>query len=319
MDSCTTNTTEIADSEPSGWLEPKRRAYLVPQTGDKTPVPVDSPQLVVGRSRSLDCRIQDPKASRHHARVLAVHNRYYVQDLGSTNGTFINRDRVTHGRLAHGDLVAFGSTLFRFVITAEPDPDYLQKLTLDALSSLAEAVDNKDPYTGSHPQAVSRVAQRLAEELGFSPAAAERVAIGGRLHDIGKIDVPDAVLRKTGPLNDAELALVRRHPRQSAAILEPLQFLADVLPMVRQHHERFDGRGYPDGLAGEAISMEARIIHVADAYHAMASQRPYRRPLFQEFVRQEFAKSAGAQFDPDVTRAFVRLLPSMPRLLATTA
>jgi HD-GYP domain-containing protein (c-di-GMP phosphodiesterase class II) len=88
--------------------------------------------------------------------------------------------------------------------------------------------------------------------------------------------------------------------------------------MVRQHHERFDGRGYPDGLAGEAIAVEARIIHVADAYHAMASQRPYRKPLFQEFVRQEFAKSAGAQFDPEVTRAFVRLLPSMPRLLAAT-
>ena len=131
------------------------------------------------------------------------------------------------------------------------------------------------------------------------------------------IGVPDAVLRKTGQLDDAEFNLIRTHPSDSAAILAPLDFLADVLPMVRQHHERFDGRGYPHGLAGQAIAVEARIIHVADAYYAMASPRPYRKPLYQEFIRMEFMKGAGAQFDPEITKAFVRLLPAMPGLLAT--
>jgi HD-GYP domain-containing protein (c-di-GMP phosphodiesterase class II) len=317
MDASRSTTQALAESEPLGWLEPKRRAYLIPQAGVTVPVPLDSPELLFGRGSGLDFTIPDVKASRRHARVLAVHNRYFVQDLGSTNGTFINGRRVTDERLSHGDLVGFGKTVFRFVVTAERDTDYLKKLDLAALRSLAEAADEKDPYTGSHSNAVSRVAQRLALELGFTPAAAERVGIGGQLHDIGKIGVPSAVLRKTGRLDDAELALIRKHPSDSEAILAPLAFLADILPMVRQHHERFDGRGYPDGLAGEAISVEARILHVADSYHAMASQRPYRKPLFQEFVRQEFAKSAGTQFDPDIARAFVRLLPAIPGFLST--
>jgi putative nucleotidyltransferase with HDIG domain len=317
MDASKIQFAGLAESEPAGWLEPKRKAYLVPQSEGGVPLPLDSPQWVVGRGSGLDCQIPDPKASRRHARILAVHNRYYVQDLGSANGTFVNRDKVANQRLAHGDLVAFGKTVFRFVVTADPDRDYLKKLNLDALISLADAVDRKDPYTGSHSKVVSRVAQRLALELGFSPAAAERVGIGGRLHDIGKIDVPDAVLRKTGRLNDTEFELIRRHPSDGAAILDPLASLADVLPTVRQHHERFDGRGYPRGLAGQAIAVEARIVNVADAYHAMASERPYRKPLLQEFIRQEFAKGAGGQFDPDIARAFMRLLPAMPGLVST--
>lgn len=304
-------------SEPGGVMELKRKAYLVPLAGEGAPEPLDSPQWVVGRASDLDCQIHDPKVSRRHARILAVHNRYYVQDLGSTNGTFINRNRVTNARLTHGDLVAFGKTVFRFAITADLDTGYRKKLNLDALTSLAEAVDKKDPYSGKRSGAVARVAQRLAVELGFSPAAAEQVGIAGRLHDIGLIGVPDAVLRKTGQLDDAEFNLIRTHPSDSAAILAPLDFLADVLPMVRQHHERFDGRGYPHGLAGQAIAVEARIIHVADAYYAMASPRPYRKPLYQEFIRMEFMKGAGAQFDPEITKAFVRLLPAMPGLLAT--
>lgn len=306
-------------AETSLGLEPKRKAYLLPQAGSAEPVPLDALQLVVGRGDDVDHRIRDRQASRRHARVLAVHNRYYVQDLGSTNGTFINGDRVTSERLAHGDLVQFGGTVFRFAMGAELDAGYLQKLTLDTIVSLAEAVDKKDAYTRSHSEAVARIGQRLALELGFSATAAERVGIAGRLHDIGMIGVPDSVLRKPGRLDDAELALVRQHPIDGEAILAPLEFLADILPAVRQHHERFDGCGYPDGLAGQAIAMEARILQAADAYHAMASRRPYRNPLAPEFIRLDFEKGAGTQFDPDVTRAFLRVLPSLRELLAEVA
>lgn len=317
MDALNSNTVRLTESEPGGWQEPKRKAFLVPQARGGAPVPLDAPQLVVGRGSDPDFNIPDPKASRRHARILAVHNRYYVQDLGSANGTFVNGHSVTNERLTHGDLVAFGKTVFRFVVTADLDTGYLKKLDLDALTSLAAAVDEKDPYACSHSEAVAGIAQRLASELGFAPAAVERLGIIARLHDIGMIDVPDAVLRKTSPLDAADVELIRRHPSDSAAILAPLEFLADILPAVRQHHERFDGRGYPDGLAGDAITVEARIIHMADAYHAMASRRPYREPLFQEFVYQEFKKSAGIQFDPEIAQTFVRLLPALPRLMAT--
>ena len=305
------------DSDPAGWMEPKRKAYLVPQADGEAPIALRSPQWVVGRGDNLDCQIPDPRASRRHARVLAVHNRYYVQDLGSTNGTFVNGRRVTHERLIHGDLVGFGKTLFRLVVTADPDRDYLRQLDLEALTVLAQAADDKDPYTGSHSEAVSRLAERLALALGLSPADAQRVGIAGRLHDIGKIGVPTAALRKAGRLDEAERAPIRQHPSEGAAILEPLPSFADMVPMVRQHHERFDGRGYPDGLRGQAIAVGARIVQVADAYHAMASQRPYREPLFQEFVRQELTKGAGVQFDPEIARALAGLLPAIPRLLAT--
>jgi HD-GYP domain-containing protein (c-di-GMP phosphodiesterase class II) len=317
MNAFNSKTVFFPESERSDLVEPKRKAYLVPQTEGGNAVPLDSPQMIIGRSSGVDYHIADLQASRRHARILAVHNRYYVQDLDSTNGTFLNGDKVGHERLAHGDLVAFGSTVFRFEMGADLDADYLQKLNLDTVIALADAVDRKDAYARGHSEAVARVAQQLALKMGYSAAAAERVGIAGRLHDIGKIDVPDAVLCKVGRLADAEFALIRKHPSNGEAILAPLEFLADLLPAIRQHHERFDGRGYPDGLAGQAIAPEARIVQIADAYHAVASDRPYRKSLAQEFIHHEFAKGAGTQFDPEVTRAFLNLLPSLPRLLAT--
>jgi HD-GYP domain-containing protein (c-di-GMP phosphodiesterase class II) len=239
-----------------------------------------------------------------------------VQDLASTNGTFLNGYRVANERLAHGDLVQFGASVFRFEMGVDLDADYLRKLDLRTVTSLAEAVDKKDAYTHSHSEAVGRLAQRLALELGFSSAAAERVRIAGRLHDIGKIGVPDSVLCKPGPLGDSEYALIRKHPSDGEAILAPLDQLADLLPVVRHHHERFDGRGYPDGLAGEAIAVEARIVQVADTYHAMSSSRPYRAALDRDRVRGELERNAGTQFDPEIVRAFIRLMPSLNDPLA---
>ncbi|WP_295450514.1 HD-GYP domain-containing protein [uncultured Thiodictyon sp.] len=291
--------------------EPKHQAYLIPQTGTARPLCLDAPECLVGRGDNVDYVIADPRVSRQHAKVLALHNRYYVQDLGSVNGTYLNGDRVENERLAHGDLVMFGGTLLRFEIGTDLDANYLKKLNLETVTSLAEAVDKKDPYTGSHSRSVSTVAERLAVALGLSQAVTEQVRIASRLHDIGKIGVPDAVLRKPGPLTPEEFALIRKHPADGAAILSPLEFLVDVLPAVRQHHERFDGQGYPDGLAGTDIVLAARIIQVADTYHAMASTRPYRPAQPLAYIRGEFAQHAGTQFDPDVVGALLRVLPAL--------
>ena len=315
MDSFRHQSAMLSASEHVRQLEPKRQAWLVPQADGAEPVLLDSLRIVVGRGDDVEYRIKDRKASRRHACVFAVHNRYYVQDLGSTNGTRLNGERVTSAPLSDGDLVQFGGTLCRFEIGAEADAQYLGKLDLPMVMTLGEAVDRKDAYARSHSEAVGRIAQRLAAELGFSEAAVERVGIAGRLHDIGKIGIPDTVLRKPGRLDPTEFALVCQHPIDGEAILAPLGFLADILPAVRQHHERFDGRGYPDGLAGQAIAIEARIVQVADTYHAMASRRPYRNRLAEEFIRQDFGKNAGIQFDPEVTRAFLHLMPSLRELV----
>lgn len=303
----------ILESAPKwiGIVEPKRKAYLVPYGGSGAPFAIDAPELIIGRGENADLHLTDPHASRHHAKLLAIHNRYYVQDMGSKNGTLLNGYKVQNERIAHGDLLVIGNSVFRFEIGEDLDSSYLSKLNLETVTALAEAVDKKDSYTGSHSKAVARIAARIAEQVGMDAVSVERVRIAGHLHDLGKIGVPDAVLRKPGRLDEAEFALIRQHPIDGEAILAPLIFLADVLPAVRHHHERFDGKGYPDGLAGTEISVEARIIQVADAYHAMASARTYRRVQSLEYVRQELITHAGSQFDPELIPPFVILLPEL--------
>ncbi len=311
MTSSNCETVIRSSFESFGDLELKRKAYLVPQKGTQEPLALNAPQLIVGRGNDVDYRVVDLQASRHHVKLLAVYNRYYVQDLGSANGTFLNGYRVENERLAHGDLLLIGSSMFRFEMGEDLDADYLKKLNLDTVTALAEAVDKKDPYTASHSKAVSKVAARLAGAMQLPPAVIERVQLAGRLHDIGKIGVPDAVLRKNGRLDDDEFALIRRHPIDGEAILAPLAFLSDLLPAVRQHHERFDGTGYPDGLKGHETSLDARIVQVADTYHAMTSRRPYRDVQSLDFVQDQFTKSAGTQLDPEIVTVFLTLLPSL--------
>jgi HD-GYP domain-containing protein (c-di-GMP phosphodiesterase class II) len=306
------DTTVMLSAPPIYNVEAKKHnAYLIPQAGNSEPLALDAPQSTIGRGIGVDYVIGDPRVSRHHAKVLALHNRYYVQDLRSANGTFLNGTRIENERLAHGDLVDFGGHVFRFVISSDLDANYLKKFNLEAVTALAEAVDKKDPYTGNHSRCVSETAEQLARALDLGPAAEERIRIAGRLHDIGKIGVPDAILRKPGRLEASEFAVVRQHPADGEAILAPLQFLADVLPAVRQHHERFDGRGYPDGLGSTDISLDARIIQVADSLNAMTSSRTYRPAQSLDFVRREFISNSGTQFDPRVVEAMLDILPSL--------
>jgi diguanylate cyclase (GGDEF)-like protein/putative nucleotidyltransferase with HDIG domain len=187
--------------------------------------------------------------------------------------------------------------------TLEKDDDHNRTLA----NSLALAVDAKDSYTQSHSQTVANLCAAIADEFGFDAQRLQRIRIAGLLHDVGKIGIPDAVLRKPAKLTPSEYELMKTHAALGADIV-----LAAEMPKraewIRHHHERIDGHGYPDGLAGEEIPLESRIIHVADAFEAMTSDRPYRKGPGIQFAIEELRRNAGTQFDRDVVDEFLRVL-----------
>jgi diguanylate cyclase (GGDEF)-like protein len=181
-----------------------------------------------------------------------------------------------------------------------------REVHVQTLLSLAEALDTRDAGTADHSQTVGRYCELIARELGLTPGSIERVRLAGVLHDIGKIGLPDSLLRKPGPLDEREWGEMRRHPEIGARILGSTEF-DDVRGWVLAHHERPDGGGYPAGLRGDDIPLEARILAVADAYEAMTSDRAYRRALGRDVALGELRHHAGTQFDPPVVEAFLRV------------
>ena len=182
----------------------------------------------------------------------------------------------------------------------------LKKAHFDSVKVLAEAIDAKDPYTRGHSDRVRRMSLKIAGHLGFSEERLESLEYGALLHDIGKIGIKDEVLQKPGALNPGEYQYIQEHTLIGVKIVEGIDFFKDKIPMIRCHHEYFDGSGYPDGLAGEAIPLEARIITVPDAFDAMASLRPHRRAMPLEEVLMELDKGRAKQFDPKVLEIFLR-------------
>jgi putative nucleotidyltransferase with HDIG domain len=178
---------------------------------------------------------------------------------------------------------------------------------LGTLTALARAVDVNSPWTAGHSERVTDLAMDLGRELGLSPDEIDTLQRGGLLHDIGKIGVPPSILDKPGKLTEEEFAVIRRHPSKGAEILESIPSLQKVIPIVSQHHERFDGKGYPNGLSGESISLLARIFAVADVVDALVSDRPYRLGWSREKVLVYTRENAGQQFDPEVVEAFFRI------------
>ncbi len=185
--------------------------------------------------------------------------------------------------------------------------DQTQQTFLGSLEALTAAIDAKDPYTCGHSQRVAMLASRLAAAAGLDDATARRVFICGLVHDIGKIGVPEAVLGKAGKLSDEEFEAIKKHPEIGARILRDIPNMDDIIPGVLYHHERYDGRGYPAGLAGEDIPLFGRVLAIADSFDAMSSSRTYRRALPRLEVLEEIRRCKGTQFDPALADAFLTL------------
>jgi putative nucleotidyltransferase with HDIG domain len=187
-----------------------------------------------------------------------------------------------------------------------------------AAASLAKAVDARDVYTGSHSERVGELAARIATRMGADAELIELIRLAGSLHDLGKLAIPEEILRKPAPLTEAERLVLERHPQIGFRMLESLG-VDPVADWVLHHHERWDGGGYPDGLPADRIPLGARIIFVADAYDAMTSDRVYRRRLTAHDALAELQRCSGTQFDPEVVAAFAAELGGVLRAVPALA
>jgi putative nucleotidyltransferase with HDIG domain len=202
--------------------------------------------------------------------------------------------------LAHIVAGQIGSAIYRCQLV-----DELEGAFLTTLGVIADAVELQDPYTADHANEVAELAVRVGERLGVTGPELDRLRYGALLHDVGKIGVPGELLRKPGPLSPNERRRMDAHTAIGARMLERIPFLAPVAPLVRAAHERFDGNGYPDGLAGDEIPRGAMIIATCDAFHAMTSDRPYRKAMPHDAAIVELEAGGATQFDPDVVAALI--------------
>ena len=184
--------------------------------------------------------------------------------------------------------------------------EFLEKSYFDTVGALAMALEAKDPYTHGHSQRVTSMCMIVADVLGFTNDQMDQIMFAGMLHDVGKIGVPERILLKKSKLNDEEFFTIREHPLEGEKMVEHISFLKEAGTIIRQHHERFDGKGYPDGLRGEQIHVSARIMAVADSYDAMTTDRSYRRRLLRSQVRDELFRGRGSQFDPEILDIFIQ-------------
>ncbi|MFV2072536.1 MAG: HD domain-containing phosphohydrolase [Thermoanaerobaculales bacterium] len=185
-----------------------------------------------------------------------------------------------------------------------------QELFLETIQTLAAAIDAKDPYTRGHSERVSSYSMAIARHLGLNQEEVFRVRIAAILHDVGKLGVRDGILNKPGGLSEEEFAVMRQHPGIGAQIMAPIRMLRDIIPGIRNHHETWDGKGYPDRMVGDQIPMVARIIGIADTFDAMTTDRPYQDSMSLDFVVAKMQVMSGTRFDPAVVEAFMAAVES---------
>jgi len=235
--------------------------------------------------------------------------------VAETNWGVLNLEQREHGSFDEEDLLLahviagqIGAAIHRCQLVGE-----LEDAFLTTIGVISDAVEMQDSYTANHANEVADLAVRVGERLGFSGVELDRLRYGALLHDVGKIGIPAEILRKPGPLTDAERERMDEHTAIGARMLERIPFLAPVAPLVRSAHERHDGGGYPDGLAGEQIPPGAMVIATCDAFHAMTSDRSYRKAMSVAAAEAELREHAGMQFEPGVVDALLDELAERPR------
>lgn len=186
--------------------------------------------------------------------------------------------------------------------------DKLEQAYMESIETLRYTVEAKDPYTKGHSDRVAEYSVLIGKSLNLSEEELKTLKIGGLFHDIGKIGVPDSILLKESRLDDEEYSQIKNHPLIGVHILSNATIFQDIIPIVKHHHERFDGKGYPSQLSGKDIPYLARIVSIADSFDAMTSKRSYRNALPLEVVKNEFLKNIGTQFDPEIGMVFLDLL-----------
>ncbi len=265
------------------------------------PLLANAPHVQI-RGRQLD-RLLAPQAAGRVRTLLSVPLRKGGRLLGILNaysrkkrGAFLPRDEKA--LLVLGDRAA--SSLENALLYAD-----LENTFRETIQGLALALETKDAYTHGHSENVTRLCEATARAMGLDDGFCATLHQAGILHDIGKIGISSAILNKPGRLTPEEYEIIKSHPAMGKRILEPISFLRDVVPIVYHHHERYDGKGYPEGLAGEEIPLASRIMAVADTYDAMTSDRAYRKGLSEELAVAELKRCAGTQFDPECVEAFL--------------
>jgi putative nucleotidyltransferase with HDIG domain len=196
----------------------------------------------------------------------------------------------------------------------------MRNVYVNTIQLLNRTMEAKDSYTSGHAARVQEYAVSLAKEIGMSERKIENIRKAAILHDIGKIGIDDSILKKSGSLTAAEYSMIKQHPVIGAEILKDVDFLKEITEIIRHHHERYDGKGYPDGLKGDAIPIEAAILAIADVYDAMTSNRPYRSAMEKDVALREIRQNAGTQFDPILADKFVQIIytQQVEELVAST-
>jgi PAS domain S-box-containing protein/diguanylate cyclase (GGDEF)-like protein len=272
----------------------------------------------------------NPRAEQRIRRILGLAREQLPVDLSQIR-RFVSDSKVldvvetelaaVSSSTAEGAVPGDDETMIRFLAalvddTATQERSEAQQqeaaAEISGIHALLAALEARDQYTGEHSRIVVQLAQGVGRELGLDEQQMLEVEQVAVLHDIGKVGIPDSILLKRGPLTDAEWQLMRQHPGIGERVVANTESLAHLAPAIRAEHERYDGRGYPDGLVGDQIPIASRITLACDAYHAMTSDRPYRRHLSYEEALIELRDNAGTQFDPDVVAALLNLVESDP-------
>lgn len=266
------------------------------------------PKCTKEQEKLLILAEQSMLISKHNGYKNGVFSVVSAQDVDFWNAVALNTlARVIAKRHSQWGMNFEDELVRRFIKTKK-----LPKIPLDVVTSLAGAIDAKDTYTRGHSQAVSRYSEALARAINLPEKTVQRIKLAALLHDVGKIGISESILRKPGALTDHEWEVMKQHPVIGAKkVLEPINSLKDLIPIVKHHHERIDGCGYPDRLKDEEIPLGAKIVAIADSFHALVSHRPYRKSLSLQKALEILKFGAGTQWDKDLIRKFVSIAPSL--------